>query len=209
MLQHVFLKHMGRIGEGGVDVAIVHMHAVEDVGGSLRAHPWGGVGDCILGAHDHGQGRVFDLHEIDRVLRDMAGVGDGHGDGFANKGDFGPREDIGRDGGGGLGGARAQGHAHTAQRALHVLHGDHRMDAGQGAGAGHIQARDARMGVLAAQEGDVQLAGQLQIIQIFHLAPQQGGVFQTFDGEADLAGHQLVPPLRVRAACRAASTMGW
>ena len=83
------------------------------------------------------------------------------------------------------------------------------MDAGQGAGAGHIEARDARVGVLAAQEGDMQLAGQLQIIQIFHLAPQQGGVFQALDGEADLAGHQRVPPLRVRAACRAASTMGW
>ena len=183
VLPEIFLEHVACCREGRVNIAIGDLELVEHIRRGLAADCDGGVNDRLADVGHHGQGFVIDLDQPDSVFRQCAAVGHDHAHGLADKGDFLARQDVGRDRSCRLGGTGTQRHPLETSDLHQVRHGDNRMHARQPTRLGHVEPRHQRMGMFAAQESDVQNAGQLNVIEKPPASAQQIVIFN--------AGHAL------------------
>ncbi len=182
-----------------------------DIGFEIVVHMHRGSGKSFFDIDDGRQLLEIDIDIVKRILGDVAALRDHDDDGFADMADpvLGqrhlaalvennssdrrrrhqqwPRLPVGAEIVGGIG----RDHAGTLQR------------------AGDINAPDAGMRDLAAQEGRMQHAGQFDIVDEQRLAGEELAVLIAFDRRAEKAGRHGAA---VRIACAAAimaSTMFW
>ena len=153
-----------------------------------------------------GERLVLDLDQLARVLGGIPTVRHHGGHRFADE----PRSVAGEQGeivAAKLGVRRH--HGEGPRRGAEIAERDHVRDSGMRAGARGVHAMDARMGVRAAQEHDVQHAGQGDVA---HVAPAPGEQPRVFLAQIPVP-HELhagsPAPRRTAAASSAASTMFW
>ena len=120
------------------------------------------------------------------ILGDVAVVGDGHGNGFADIADLVAGERM-------LGAQRRDrgiGHRHRQrlgrEPSRHVGCGEHRMDAGHGQCRCRVDRADAGMGVRAAHEGRMQRARQLHVVDKARPPGEQSRIFDPWHAGAEL-----------------------
>ena len=171
------------------------------------------VGDVVVDGGRPGRERlgggerlVLDLDQLARVLGGIAAVRHHGGHRLADE----PRAVAGEQGevaAAKLGVRRH--HGERTRRGAEIAERDHVRDSGMRAGARGVHAMDARMGVRAAQEHDVQHAGQGDVA---HVAPAPGEQPRVFLAQMPVPDelHAGSPaPRRTAAASSAASTMFW
>ncbi len=171
------------------------------------------VGDVVVDGGRSGRERlgggerlVLDLDQLARVLGGVAAVRHHGGHRLADE----PRAVAGEQGevaAAKLGVRRH--HGERAGRGAEIVERDHVDDSRMLAGARGVHAKDARMRVRAAQEHDVQHAGQGDVA---HVAPAPGEQPRVFLAQIPVADelHAGSPaPRRTAAASSAASTMFW
>ena len=181
MQMHLLLEHMRRVLERGVDVAVAHRHEGGDVRGEIGMHRRRAGLHRVAGVAHRRQRLVVDRDRRRRVLRQMPAVRHHHGDGLADVADLvaGERDLRARRP------DRRIGHQHRdlagGDARRHVAGGQHGMDARHGAGRRAVDAADAGVAMRAADEGRVQCARQVHVID--ELAPpgQERGVFEARD----------------------------
>ena len=150
----------------------------------------------LLRVHDRRQRLVVDLDQLQRVLGDVAVLGDDEGDLLALEADLVGGQHSLRV----VGQRRHPGEVVTEQGrtrdALEHLARDDRDDAGQRLGRRRVDRQDARMRERAAQDRAVQHAGQVDVIDVVALAPDEALVLHALhraeaDGVACGAGRNL------------------
>ena len=73
-------KHVVGVGESGIRIAIAHFEPADQIIGAAAMHGGRTGLQRRLGVGDHGQGVVIDLDAFGRVLGQISGLGDHHGD---------------------------------------------------------------------------------------------------------------------------------
>ena len=169
-------------------------------GAGLQRGPAIGHGDKLVVMHHH---------QIRRIFGHIGIAGDHGDDGLAHMDGFGLRQNGAMQllpiGGAWQGDAQQS----VGEMGRDVGHGPDRHDARKGFGGSRIDARDQRMGVLAAHEGHMQGPGKGQVIHIAAGANQQGAIFEARDVGADDGGHldASFEAAMTSAASKAAATM--
>ena len=199
-----------RIGRGGGERCLrgllvarlprlVAVHVGDAVVGlALVVADDGGVGvERLLRIHHRRQRVVVDVDELERVLRDVPALGDDVGDLLALEAHLVGGQD-------GLGVVRQRRHPRevvTEQRrprdALEGLAGDDGNDARQRLGSRRVDRVDAGVREGAAQDGAVQHAGQVDVIDVVALAPHEALVLHALhraepDGVAGCADRNVL-----------------
>jgi hypothetical protein len=137
------------------------------------------LGEGLLGRGDRLERLVVDVDQLDGVLGDVRRLRD---DGR----DLLPLEAHLVRGENGL--CIAGERRHPGQVVLgEELARDHGDDARESLGARGVDRRDARVGVRAAQELEVEHARQRQVVEVLAPPLQEAGVFEALDGVADAA----------------------
>lgn len=158
----------------------------------VLVQPDGAFGQGVFGIDQHRQRGVPHLDEFQRVLGQVAVLGEDDGDGLADVEDLLP----GEQGHGGHPDQRVQEFGEARRGAQfflveqrgqvrHVVAGPHGDDAGCGQGRGHIDRFDTGVGVRAAQEGGLDGAGKGDVVDVAAVAAQQPVVLDAWDGPSD------------------------
>ena len=195
LVQHALRDHHVRLGEGRINSAVIL--GLGGLGIDARATPVALDGDIALkplvqgggvrfhrglGVDDGGKLVVLDLDSVCSVARDVAILGYDDGHGLADVAHLvgRHREVVGR------GEGRANGH--RAEVVGQLRPGDDELDAVHGGSGARIDPRDDAVGDVAALEGEVQHARQLDVIDVGGLALDEARVLAALDALADELG---------------------
>ena len=174
-----------RAGEGLVDLALVEAAAVDHVVTQLLVDQRRPGTHRGFGIHDGRQRLVLDLHEVTRVLGDVAvGGGDGH-DGLADVPDLVEGQRV------------LQGGLHPdvvgenptprVAQPRRLVGGEDGDDPGQRERPAHAHVTDARVRVRAPHERGVDHPWQVEVVDEPALPGEQAAVFHPLHGSADRA----------------------
>ncbi len=208
MGQQVDLEGAIGLRKGGIRIAPLEVALDEEVVLPALVQSRGTVADRVLHAGHHLQRLVVHVDEGGGVLREVAIVRQDGGHRLAGEQDALAREARK---GGALPGR--VGRVATDRRGVlgQLCPGDDPMDAWGGLGRGGVDGADAGMRHGAAHEGDLQHAGQDDVVDVVRLAKQEAGILRALDprthegaasgavrldpGRCDV-NHRRVPPRR-------------
>ena len=164
---------MGRAGEDLVELGIVGgRDGAGDVVGTFGVHGTGPIGQRAVVADDGVERIDLDLHEVTRILGDVARLGDDERHGLAGEPDVAVGEDPER--------PPAVAALEVDPRFLDVAvevgageHGDH---AGQLPGGGDVEGRDRPAGDVAAHERHVEHAWHDDVVDVRAVPGDQPGI---------------------------------
>ena len=194
MLEDAILEDVRGLGEGRVDVAVLHRHPRDDVVGGADVRGQLGVVEGIADIGDGLQHVPVYLDETSRILCNIAAVGEHHGDGLADDaglvlGQHVLHADL-----------LDRGIGHVERQALLTHHVGQvfprpdRVHAGEGLGFRGVDGNDAGVGVRRASERCMERAGGIEVVDELALAGEQGRIL--------FALHRLPEPAAaLRLAC--------
>ncbi len=211
-------------GEVALDVAEVEAALVGQVRPERLVHQRGTVGEGVHRVDEHRQRRVLHVDERQRVLGEVAAVGDDDRDALPDVADLVQRQAAPR-----VLGRVGPEVGHRVAQLRGPGAGDHGVHPGRGLGRRRVDRRDRGVGVRAAQHGGVQHARDGEVADVAAATAQQLRVLDAPDGLADPlpvglvradgwrltggaavdGGHDAASPRIRPAAAQTASTMNW
>ena len=179
------LDAMRRFGERAVDVAVVDALFRDEIVRAIEPR-LGRAGHEPRDRIDHRRQRFqIERDQGQRVLGDAAAFGHHHRDRLADISDLVLRQHEGIDMEAECAGRQRLRDAVAGQERPQVGEGQHRMDAGQGFRRAGVDAFQSPMRHRAPQEGDMQRAGNIQIVNEAALAAQQRRVLDAQHAAAE------------------------
>lgn len=171
-----------RLLERGSGIPVRQGQGTGEVVGPVLEDPGGAFCEGVVQVGDRGKRLVVDIDQLQRVLGDVAVLGDDGSDALAHPTDGVVSE--GWRGGDALVRNRTPDDGHGPRDSCEVSPGDHVVDARQRLGLGDVDAHDSRMGEGAAQNCPLRHALDRDVIDELGMPTEQSGILRAQVGRA-------------------------